>query len=339
MVHFFRIDPLGPDPNGSFFVSSGLVVMLVAMTTPAALSSRQQTQLLPILALVLGVAMWGSTFAMQKDVLTRMNGYDFLGIRFAIAGIVAAAVFWKNLRRADFGTWRRGIILGLLYAAAQEVQTIGLALTSASVTGFLTGLYVVLTPVVVLLIFGVNQPRRMWFAVALAGVGLAVMSLRGFSIGFGETIVLASAVMYAFHVAYIERYVEGRDPAALTAIQMIALGVVCLAFAVPEGIDLPTGPLAVRDWVVIVYMAVGTGLISLLLQTWAQARMSATQAAVVMTGEPVFAAIFAVLLINETLTPRTLIGGGLIVGAMLLSQVQMPRRRRERSAEQAVGAA
>lgn len=284
-----------------------------------------------MLALLGATGMWGSTFAMQKDLLTRVDVFDFLGIRFCMAGIVAAIIFWPRLRKAGRIVWIYGAILGALYTAGQELQTLALQFTSASVTGFLTGMYVVLTPVVAYLLFHVRQNPKLWFAVILATIGLATMSLNGLSIGLGETLVLFSAAIYALHVVLIERFVKRADPVALTAVQMIVLGVLSMLAALPGGVGFPHGDLIMRDWAAIAYMAIFSGIGSLLLQTWAQARMSATRAAIVMTSEPVWSAIFAVILIHEVLTPRVVLGGTLIVGAMLVSQLDLPWLRSRRS--------
>lgn len=310
------------------------------LSTPAAERVHFLKRLLPVLALLGATGMWGSTFAMQKDVMQRIGPLDFLGQRFLLAGIVSVIIFWPKLRRADWGTWKRGIILGVLYTVGQEAQTLGLSFTSASVTGFLTGLYVVLTPVVAFALFKVRQRPQLWFAVGLAAIGLGVMSFGGASgasaggLGAGELLVFGSAVIFAFHVVFIERFVKGRDPIALTAIQMIVLGVLSFLLALPGGVTMPAGAQAFGDWAVIVYMAVGSGIGSLLLQTWAQARMSATRAAIVMASEPVWAAIFAVVLIAEVITPEAALGGTLIVGAMLVSQLDLPWLHRRRAQKQ-----
>ena len=285
---------------------------------------KAQGKLLPVLALLAATAMWGSTFAMQKDLFTRMDVFDFLGIRFGLAGLVCAALFFPRLRRASKETWRRGLILGVVYTAGQELQTLGLSLTTAATTGFLTGLYVVLTPVVALLLYKVRQPARIWAAVLIATLGLALLSLKGFSVGLGEVLVLASAVIYAFHVVLIERFVRGTDPITLTSIQMIGLAPLCLLISLPGGIGLPRGEHLVGDWLIMGYMVIFTAILTLLLQVWAQERMSATNAALVMTGEPVWAALFAVMLIGEVISPRSMLGGVLIVGAMVISQIDLP---------------
>ncbi|MDY5588795.1 MAG: DMT family transporter [Arcanobacterium sp.] len=293
-------------------------------------SSRFFKRLLPVLALLGATGMWGSTFAIQKDLLTRISPFDFLGVRFAMAGVVAAVIFWPRLRRAGWGAWKYGLILGALYTAGQELQTLGLQFTSASVTGFLTGMYVVLTPVVAYLVFRTRQNPKLWFAVGLATVGMAVMSLNGFALGIGEVTVLVSAVIYAIHVVLIERFVKHADPIVLTAVQMIVVGFFSMLIALPGGVELPHGDFLVRDWAVIAYMAIFSGIGSLLLQTWAQSHMSATRAAIVMTSEPVWSALFAVVLIHELITPRVVLGGTLIVGAMLVSQLDLPWLRRVR---------
>ena len=293
------------------------------------MKEKMKDKLMPICALLLCTAMWGSTFSIQKDVMLRISIFDFLGVRFVIAAGVCVILFWKQLRQANAATWRRGIILGLLFAAGQECQSYGLAHTSATSTGFLTGLYVILTPVFVFLFFKLRQPRRLWIAVTIAMIGLAIMSLNGFSLGYGDTIVLISAVIYACHVVWLERFLRGEDPLAMTAIQMIAVAVVCGLCALPSGITFPSGEHLAGDWAAIIYMALGSGVGSLLLQTWAQSRMAATKAAIIMISEPVWAALFAVILIHEVITVRVALGGTLIICAMLVSQIDLPWLRRD----------
>ena len=145
------------------------------------------------LLLLLVTAVWGSTFFLIRDLVETVPPADFLTVRFAIAAVVMFAVFRRQtlaLSRADL---RLGVGLGVLYGLAQLLQTVGLQHTDASVSGFVTGTYVVLTPLLGALLLRDRIDAVTWVAVLLTTAGLAVLSLKGLSVGFGEGVTLASA--------------------------------------------------------------------------------------------------------------------------------------------------
>lgn len=264
-------------------------------------------------------AVWGSTFFLIHDLVTTLPPTDFLAVRFGIAAVLMMAIFWPQVRRLGRREWVVGLGLGLVYGVAQILQTIGLAHTDASVSGFITGTYVVLTPVLSALLLRERLPRATWYAVGLATVGLAVLSLRGVSIGLGEALTLGCAVVYALHIIGLGRWSVPLHATGMAAVQMIAIAVVCAISAVPGGLVLPsTG----GQWAAVLYMATAAGVFALWAQTWAQARMTATRAAIVMTLEPVFAAGFAVLVGQEGLTSRMVVGGLLVLAAMYLVELR-----------------
>ena len=145
--------------------------------------ASRRTSLLATAALLGTTAAWGSTFFMIKDLLDRVPTLDFLAVRFLIAGVVMAAVAPGALRRLSKESRRHALVLGLLYGVAQILQTAGLAHTAASVSGFITGMYVIATPVFASWLLRTRIPALTWFAVALATAGLGVLTLRGFSMG------------------------------------------------------------------------------------------------------------------------------------------------------------
>ncbi len=268
-------------------------------------------------------AVWGSTFFLIKDVLESLPSADFLAVRFWVAAVVLLAVLWPQTRRLDARDRRRGAVLGGLYAVAQLLQTEGLATTAASVSGFVTGLYVVLTPVLAAVLLRQRTPASTWVAVAVATVGLGVLSLRGLAAGAGELMTLAAAAVYALHIVLLGRWSRPSTALGLSSVQMVVIAVVCTLAALPGGVEPPRGGAA---WTAVLYMALVAGAGALVVQTWAQAHMSATRAAVVMTTEPVFAALFAVLFGGEVLGPRVLVGGTLVLVAMYVVEL-VPRRR------------
>jgi drug/metabolite transporter (DMT)-like permease len=276
-------------------------------------------------ALLVMTAAWGSTFFMIKDVVTRIPVADLLAVRFGIAAAALALVAGKHLRMPRT-TLRRGIALGLLYGVAQILQTFGLAHTAASVAGFITGLYVVATPLLSAAILRVAIARSTWVAVGLATIGLGVLSLNGFSVGYGELLTFASAIIYAGHIIAMGRLSTAATAMSLTLVQMLVITAMCTVAALPGGIQVPSSS---RDWVIVVYLAVVAGALAMFLQTWAQAHIEASRAAVIMAMEPVWAAAFAVALGGELITVRMVIGGVAILGAMYLVELA-PRVRTSR---------
>jgi drug/metabolite transporter (DMT)-like permease len=285
------------------------------------MANAPRTHTLALVALLAMTAAWGSTFFMIKDLLTRLPVTDMLAVRFAIASVVLLVVAGRHLRMSA-QTLRAGVLLGLLYGVGQILQTVGLAHTAASVSGFITGLYVVATPLLGALILRTRVSATTWLAVGLATVGLGVLSLHGLSVGYGELLTAISAVAYAGHIIAMGRLSGPGTAMSLTLVQMIVITAVCTVAALPNGIQLPASG---GDWLVLLYLAVIAGALTMFLQTWAQAHIDPTRAAVVMSMEPVWAAAFAVALGGESATARMVVGGLSILAAMYLVELA-PRK-------------
>lgn len=277
---------------------------------------------LAALALLSVTALWGSTFILIKDLNERLPVVDFLGVRFAIA---AAALFLLSPRaifRLSPEVRKRSIYAGGIYGIAQILQTAGLSHTSASVSGFVTGMYVVATPLLAAALFRQRIPTAVWIAVGLSTVGLGILSLRGFQIGFGEAVTFVGAILYAVHIVALSRWSSPRDALGMATLQTVVIAAMCLLLASPGGITLASGT---RDWLAVIYMALGAGALAMLAQTWAQGQLTAARAALLMTMEPVFAATFAVMFGHEQLGMRVFFGGALILAAMLIAEMTEAR--------------
>jgi drug/metabolite transporter (DMT)-like permease len=292
------------------------------------LAARSRTELLAFLALLAMTAAWGSTFFLIKDVVTRIPVADLLAVRFAIASLALGAIAAPRLRMSR-PVLVYGSLLGLLYGSAQILQTAGLAHTAASVSGFVTGLYVVVTPLLTALILRRRIPPVTWLAAILATVGLGVLALRGFALGYGELLTLLSAVIYAGHIVALGRFSSPQTALGLSVVQLIMITLVCGVAAwwptagSGAGIQLPT---SASDWLIVLYLALVASALTMVLQTWAQAHIEPSRAAVIMAMEPVWAAAFAVTLGGETITGPMVVGGLAIVSAMYL--VERPRGQR-----------
>jgi drug/metabolite transporter (DMT)-like permease len=270
-------------------------------------------------------ASWGSTFFLIHDLLDRVPAIDFLAVRFTIAGVAMLLVAPRAISRLSPETRRHAIVLGALYGVAQILQTIGLAHTPASVSGFITGMYVVCTPLFAALILRTRITAMTWVAVALATAGLGVLTLDGFSIGYGEALTLVAAMFYALHIVALGAWSRPADAIGMAIIQCLVIAVICTVAAAPGGIVVPD---RAGDWVSVLYMALVAGAAALLGQTWAQGHLPPTRAAIIMSMEPVFAAFFAVLLGGDPLTGRMLVGGAMVFTAMLVVEL-LPRRKIE----------
>jgi drug/metabolite transporter (DMT)-like permease len=289
---------------------------------PLVAHPARRTTTLATLVLLGMAAVWGSTFFLIKDLLERVPTLDFLAVRFAIAGVAMVAVAPRALLRLSPTARRRALALGGLYGGAQILQTAGLAHTPASVSGFVTGLYVVATPLLAAVLLRTRLTAYTWGAVALATAGLGVLTLDGLSIGYGEAITLVAAVLYALHIVALGAWTSAEEALGLSILQLLVIAAVCLVATAPDGVVLPE---RAGDWLSVVYMALVAGAAALIAQTWAQAHLAPTRAAIVMSMEPVFAAAFAVALGGEAVTWRLLAGGAMVLTAMLVVEAG-PRR-------------
>jgi drug/metabolite transporter (DMT)-like permease len=293
--------------------------------TRSTTARERRLALLATATLLAMTACWGSTFFLIHDLLDRVPAVDFLAVRFAIASVAMLLVAPRAVARLSPERRRHAVVLGALYGIAQILQTVGLAHTPASVSGFITGMYVVCTPLLAAAILRTRINRLTWGAVLLAVAGLAVLTLDGLSVGYGEALTLVAAVLYALHIVGLGAWSRPADAIGMSIVQCLVITVLCLGAALPDGITVPdrTG-----DWVAVAYMALFAGAAALLGQTWAQAHLPPTRSAIIMSMEPVFAAFFAVLLGGESVTARMLLGGALVLTAMLVVEL-LPRRRIE----------
>jgi drug/metabolite transporter (DMT)-like permease len=287
--------------------------------------SRDRTTPLATLALLALTVGWGSTFFMLKDLLERVPVLDYVGVRFAIATLVLLALAPRAVPRLSRAALGQGVVLGALYGFAQILQTAGLDRTPASTAGFVTGLYVVMTPLLAAPLLRQRIPQAAWLAVVLATVGMGVLSLRGVHVGTGELLVLASAVLYALHICGLGAWSTAETSVGSSIVQLAVIAAISLVAAAPGGITLPHRAI---DWASMLYMAIIVGALGLLGQVWAQAHLPPTRSAVIMSMEPVFAALFAVLFGGEQTTMRMVLGGLMVLAAMLLVELA-PRRHVE----------
>jgi drug/metabolite transporter (DMT)-like permease len=272
----------------------------------------------PLLALVGVTAVWGVTFVQVQDALALYPLFAFLAVRFAISSVVLAPFSLRALRALPRAGYAAGVGVGALLATAYGLQTAGLELTTVASTGFITGLYVVFTPILALLLFGTAVPRALWLGVVLAVVGLLLLNGVPGGSGLGNALVLGNAVFQAFQITAMERYAPRYDPRALTFLQMATafVGFTVIALALGQ-VEVPRGATV---WGALLVTGVFAGALGYLIATWVQARTTAARAALVFTLEAPFAAVFGVLLADEVLGWAGWLGCAVMMAGILLAE-------------------
>ena len=260
-------------------------------------------------------AAWGMAFVVMKDAIERQSVNNFLFTRFSLAVIVMVALKPQVLMKLDRDLIIRagsaGIFLGLGYI----FQTLGLARTGAAITGFVTGLYVVFTPLLAYFFLKERLTKLIWVCVFIATIGLGLLSIRGFSVGIGEMLVLASAFFFAAHIIALGKWSSGRDVYGMTIVQLAMCALLSGLASIPEGYSAPPD---YGVWAVVVFTAVICTAVAFIVQTWSQAHMTTTKVAVILTMEVVFAALFAIIFGGERLTLQATLGGLMVLTAMFM---------------------
>lgn len=280
-------------------------------------------------ALVGVTAVWGSTFVVVKDAIDRMPVMDFLAWRFAIAAIVMLVIRPGSVAALSRESQRHGLLLGLALAAGYVAQTFGLRRTPATVSGFITGLFVVFTPLCAGLLLRRRVNLASWLGVGMATGGLALLSLHGLSVGRGEAITLLCAIAFALHIVGLGEWSAARDAYGLAVVQLSTVAIISAVATAPESLAPPPDS---GVWGAILLTALAATAVGFFVQTWAQAHLAPTRAAVVMTMEPVFAGIFGVAFGGDDLTVRIVVGAVLVLAAMFLVELG-PRRAAEAKVE------
>jgi drug/metabolite transporter (DMT)-like permease len=256
-----------------------------------------------------------------KQAILEIPPFEFLAIRFVIATLVLAAIFPKAAARAAGRALFPGTLIGSALGIGYTFQTLGLQLTSATNAGFITGLFVVFTPLAGALVIRRLPGVTGWLGVLMATAGLALLTLRSdLRINQGDALVVVTAIAFAFHIVFLGRFAPLHDFRELAILQLAvcALGFTA-ASLVSERFIAPTTS---SIWFALLLTSVGASSIAFLVMTWAQARLSPIRTAVTLTIEPVFAGVTGFLVLGEVLSLRAWLGAALILAAMLLVDLQ-----------------
>jgi drug/metabolite transporter (DMT)-like permease len=272
----------------------------------------------PVVALIAVTAVWGVTFVQVKDAVAIYPLFAFLALRFAIATLTLAVPGAGRVRTLGRSGATAAAFLGLLLASGYVLQTAGLERTTVSSTGFVTGMYVVLTPLLALALFRTRIGAAAWLGVGVSTVGLALLAGVHAASARGDLLVLAGAAVYSLQIVLLERLAPAYDAVAFTLVELGAACVGLLVVALARGeLGAPHGWTV---WGALLVTGIFASALAFLVQTWAQRHTSATRTALVFAMEPVFAALFGITLAGDRLGLTGWLGCAAIMAGIVLAE-------------------
>jgi drug/metabolite transporter (DMT)-like permease len=280
------------------------------------------------LGLVTMAAVWGLTFVMVGDAIERLPAMAFLAYRFLPAALIVAVASRRRLAGLSRAGWRAGLLMGVFLTAGFVLQTLGLEHTSASHAGFITGLFVIFTPLLATLVLGRRVGRVAWAAAAVSALGLYLLAGAGGDFEWrGDGLVALCAVAFAAHILATSRAAGRHDVGALVAIQLGVCGLFSVGVAAAAGqLEVPRGSTV---WSALVVTSLVASALGFFVQTFAQQHAAPERTALILASEPAFAGLFGYLLAGDRLSGLGWSGALLILAAILcvelVPRLQTPR--------------
>jgi len=262
-------------------------------------------------------AIWGATFFLVKATLTDIDPVILVGYRFLLAGLLLL-VFLFVTKRSPWADFKSGLILAILLWLLYIPQTIGLKYTTASNSGFITGLFVAFVPLFLYLVFRQRPTRLEVTASAVALGGLWILTGGLVDINPGDMLTMVAAVTYALHILFIDKYLKaGADPFVISCQQFLIVGI--LSLLTGAIFDLPFGVKSAAAIRTVIFLALFPTLSAFIIQVIAQKIVTPLRVSLIFSFEPVFAAMFAWTIGGEDMVLRRALGGLLIVAALAIS--------------------
>jgi len=277
------------------------------------------------LSLLIVAMIWGGGFVVTKNILNYMSPFYFLGIRFVSAALIIAIIFNKKLKKINYLTFKKGIIIGIFLFLGFATQTVGLIYTTPAKQSFITGINVVIVPFLYMLVTGNRVEKKAIIGAVLASLGLSLISFQKgvFNFNFGDLLTLTCAFFYAAHIVSIGILVKKADPINLTIVQLAFTGFVSLL------IGIFTEPFSVDSiqFSSLIYMIILGGVAAFLIQNVAQYYTFSTHAAIILSLESVFGAFFSWIFWDENISKFFIIGAILILTGIIITEYRTERRK------------
>ncbi len=267
------------------------------------------------------VIIWGATFAIIKDVLDQIMPFTFLAYRFLLAVLILSVIFWKKIKDIDKIILKKGFLIGIFLFLGYAFQTVGLKYTTATKAGFITGLSVVLVPIISYFFIKEKVNRNSVIGVIFATIGLCLLNQNSsFSFNLGDFLVLLCAVSFAMHIISVGLYTKKMNCVLLVIVQLTTVFILSLLMVLFfERLDIHLSYTSNVWWPIILTGVFATAL-AFYMQNRFQRYSTATKTAILFSGEPIFSAIFAYLLLGEKVGLIAWIGGLLIIFGMIICQ-------------------
>tara|TARA_B100001094_G_scaffold161172_1_gene155905 strand:- start:3365 stop:4231 length:867 start_codon:yes stop_codon:yes gene_type:complete len=283
----------------------------------------KKQKMLAQIAMVIITMIWGITFVMVKDALNDAGPYMFAFLRFGLAFLVGSVFAYNKIPTIKFNEILAGLVCGFVLFAGYAFQNYGLMQTTPSKSAFITSVSVIMVPII-LFIFRINKVEgRVWLSTALAVVGLYILlDPAGKGLNIGDILTFGCAFSFAIHVIFQDKYLSEKvDIVNFFLTQMFFITFFSFLAAIAfEGIQIH---LTSRLYVAIIVTGVLATFISFLLMIWSQTILSANQTAILLSLEPVFAALFSAFFAAEIIGFNGWVGGGIVVFAIIASNIKI----------------
>lgn len=284
--------------------------------------------------LILITMIWGASFPLMKIVLAYIPAYSYLSLRFLLAGIVMAFLFRRHMARISRRALLYGCIIGLFMFGGMAFQVVGLYTTTASNSGFITGLNVVIVPIIASVLLKKKPDRASLIGVLMAFAGLFFLSGGlSFNFNFGDFLTFLCAICWALQIIAIDKFTETEDPVLLAVIQLFFVSIASSVFWIASDLGKP---FVINKTVVFIllFTAVLGSALGFGGQTIAQKYTTPSHTALILTAEPVFAAIFAMVIPNaegvtEMPSITKAVGCLLILSGMLISELKLGQKKND----------
>lgn len=273
------------------------------------------------LALASVAFIWGGTFVLVKSALSDISAVLFLAVRFSIAAVLLAPLYFKSRARMS-ESWRAGALVGPLLFGGYLLQTLGLRHTTPAKSGFITGLYIVMVPLMSAAFYKRNPGLWEWLGFALAAAGMVLMSLNSarFDIGIGDLLTLGCAVVFAAHILVLGHFAKRMGAGPLAFLQVgTAAGLAWVSLPLIEHPFVRWSPPVIVALLVTSILATA---VAFYVQTWGQRHTTPTRAAILFALEPVFAWTASFLLEGEVLSHRAVFGAACILAGVLCVEMK-----------------
>lgn len=274
------------------------------------------------IGLLLVAIIWGGGFIAVKDSLNVITPFYQMAIRFGLSTVLMYIVFYSRVKKINKTQLKNGTIIGVFLFLGFAFQTVGINYTSAGKSAFLTAVYVVLVPFLQWLLLKKKPDNYSLVGAIICLLGISFLTLQGgFSIGYGDTLTLICAFAFAGQIIAIGKYVESDDPLILTIVQLGVAAILSFIVAIFfEPLPLNLNLRAVGS---IIYLAVFSTTLAFLIQNIAQKYTSSTHAAIILSLESFFGAIFSIMFFKEIFNVMMVLGCGLIFVAIITTETKL----------------